>query len=66
MTHCADPLNTPEMRMLREHIRDWRFYDQLRNRVKPGPVFRLQAKGDFLITGFIPLHAFGAWACEVQ
>src|SRR5215510_9194106 len=30
MTHCADPRNTPEMLMLREHIRAWRFYDQLR------------------------------------
>jgi predicted ATPase len=30
MTHCADPRNTPELLMLREHIRGWRFYDQLR------------------------------------
>ena len=30
MTHCADPRHTPEMLMLREHIRGWRFYDQLR------------------------------------
>jgi predicted ATPase len=30
MTHCADPRSTPEMLMLREHIRRWRFYDQLR------------------------------------
>jgi predicted ATPase len=30
MTHHADPRNTPEMLMLREHIRGWRFYDQLR------------------------------------
>jgi predicted ATPase len=30
MTHCADPQNTPEMLMLRESIRGWRFYDQLR------------------------------------
>jgi predicted ATPase len=30
MTHCADPRNTPEMLMLREQIRAWRFYDQLR------------------------------------
>jgi predicted ATPase len=30
MTHCADPRNTPEMLMLRERIRGWRFYDQLR------------------------------------
>lgn len=30
MTHCADPRNTPEMLMLREHIRAWRFYDQMR------------------------------------
>src|SRR5204862_3134991 len=29
MTHCADPRNTPEMLMLREQIREWRFYDQL-------------------------------------
>ena len=30
MTHCADPRNTPEMLNLREHIRAWRFYDQMR------------------------------------
>jgi predicted ATPase len=30
MTHCADPRNTPEMLMLREHIRTWRFYDHFR------------------------------------
>jgi predicted ATPase len=30
MTHCADPRSTPEMLMLREHMRGWRFYDQLR------------------------------------
>jgi predicted ATPase len=30
MTHCADPRNTPEMLMLREQIRGWRFYDQFR------------------------------------
>ena len=30
MTHCADPRNTPEMLMLREQMRAWRFYDQFR------------------------------------
>jgi predicted ATPase len=30
MTHCADPRNTPEMLILREHIHGWRFYDQFR------------------------------------
>ena len=30
MTHHADPRHTPEMLLLREHIRGWRFYDQLR------------------------------------
>src|SRR5436189_1645433 len=30
MTHCADPRHTPEMLMLREQMRGWRFYDQLR------------------------------------
>ena len=30
MTHCADPRNTPEMLMLREAIRGWRFYDHFR------------------------------------
>src|SRR5947208_1935384 len=25
MTHCTDPRNAPEMLMLREHIRGWRF-----------------------------------------
>ena len=33
MTHCADPRSTPEMLMLREQIRGWRFYDQLRTDV---------------------------------
>jgi len=30
MTHCADPRHTPEMLVLREEMRAWRFYDQLR------------------------------------
>jgi predicted ATPase len=30
MTHCADPRNTPEMLMLREEMRAWRFYDHFR------------------------------------
>src|SRR4051812_42958236 len=30
MTHCADPRNTPEMLVLREGIRGWRFYDHFR------------------------------------
>jgi len=30
MTHCADPRNTPELLLLRDGIRGWRFYDQLR------------------------------------
>jgi len=30
MTHCADPRHTPEMLLLREEMRAWRFYDQLR------------------------------------
>ena len=30
MTHCADPRNSPEMLLLREQIRGWRFYDQFR------------------------------------
>lgn len=30
MTHVADPRNTPEMLMLRESIRAWRFYDHFR------------------------------------
>jgi predicted ATPase len=30
MTHCADPRHTPEMLMLREEIRAWRFYDHFR------------------------------------
>jgi predicted ATPase len=30
MTHCADPRHTPEMLMLREEMRAWRFYDQFR------------------------------------
>jgi predicted ATPase len=30
MTHCADPRTSPEMLMLREQMRGWRFYDQFR------------------------------------
>lgn len=30
MTHCADPRNTPELLMLREEMRGWRFYDHFR------------------------------------
>ena len=30
MTHCADPRQTPEMLMLREQMRAWRFYDHFR------------------------------------
>jgi predicted ATPase len=30
MTHCADPRATPEMLMLREEMRAWRFYDHFR------------------------------------
>jgi predicted ATPase len=30
ITHCADPQSTPELLMLRERIRKWRFYDQFR------------------------------------
>jgi predicted ATPase len=30
MTHCADPRGTPEMLMLREEMRGWRFYDHFR------------------------------------
>ncbi|WP_027134445.1 AAA family ATPase [Geminicoccus roseus] len=30
MTHCADPREAPELLLLRERMRAWRFYDQLR------------------------------------
>jgi predicted ATPase len=30
MTHCADPRNTPEVLVLREEMRAWRFYDHFR------------------------------------
>lgn len=33
MTHSADPRNAPEIMMLREHMRGWRFYDQFRTDV---------------------------------
>jgi predicted ATPase len=33
MTHCADPRNTPELLMLREEMRSWRFYDHFRTDV---------------------------------
>ncbi|MBB3949087.1 AAA family ATPase [Aureimonas jatrophae] len=30
ITHCADPLHGAELLLLRERLRDWRFYDALR------------------------------------
>jgi len=30
MTHCADPRSAPELLLLRERMRGWRFYDHLR------------------------------------
>ncbi|MGB8365832.1 MAG: AAA family ATPase [Rhizomicrobium sp.] len=30
LTHCADPRDAPELLLLREHMRAWRFYDQWR------------------------------------
>jgi predicted ATPase len=30
MTHCGDPREAPELLLLRERMRDWRFYDHLR------------------------------------
>ncbi|HWK46356.1 MAG TPA: AAA family ATPase [Stellaceae bacterium] len=30
MTHCTDPHEAPELLLLRERMRDWRFYDHLR------------------------------------
>jgi predicted ATPase len=30
MTHCGDPRDAPELLLLRERMRDWRFYDHLR------------------------------------
>ncbi|MGH1349185.1 MAG: AAA family ATPase [Methyloligellaceae bacterium] len=30
MTHCTDPLKAPEILTIREHMRDWRFYDHFR------------------------------------
>jgi predicted ATPase len=37
MTHCADPRNTPEMLMLREEMRRWRFYDHFRTDAAASP-----------------------------
>jgi predicted ATPase len=31
LTHCADPREAPELLYLRERMRAWRFYDQLRS-----------------------------------
>ena len=31
MTHCSDPREALELLLLRERMRDWRFYDHLRN-----------------------------------
>lgn len=41
MTHCVDPQNAPELLMLREHMRQWRFYDHLRTD-RDAPVRRPQ------------------------
>src|SRR5262249_50045517 len=30
MTHCSDPREAPELLVLRERMRDWRFYDHFR------------------------------------
>lgn len=30
MTHCSDPRDAVELLLLRERMRDWRFYDHLR------------------------------------
>lgn len=30
MTHCTDPKGSPELLLLRERMREWRFYDHLR------------------------------------
>ena len=30
MTHCSDPRDAPELLLLRERMRDWRFYDHFR------------------------------------
>ena len=38
MTHSADPRSAPELLLLRDRMRDWRFYDQLRtDRDAPAP-----------------------------
>lgn len=37
MTHCADPTTAPELLALRERMRDWRFYDQLRTDREAAP-----------------------------
>src|SRR5258707_5261369 len=35
MTHCADPYHAIELLMLRERMRNWRFYDHLRTHLHP-------------------------------
>ena len=30
MTHCSDPRDAPELLLLRDRMRDWRFYDHFR------------------------------------
>lgn len=45
MTHCADPHNTPELLVLRERMRRWRFYDALRtDRDAPARVPRVATR----------------------
>jgi predicted ATPase len=41
MTHCSDPGEAPELLLLRERMRDWRFYDHL-NTDRDAPARRPQ------------------------
>jgi len=41
MTHCSDPRDAPELLLLRDRMRDWRFYDHFRTD-REAPVRRPQ------------------------
>jgi predicted ATPase len=54
MTHCSDPRDAMDLLVLRERMRDWRFYDHLRTD-RDAPARCLQ------IGTYTPIMASGGW-----
>jgi predicted ATPase len=50
MTHCSDPREAPELLLLRERMRDWRFYDHFRTD-RDAPARRPQIGTDTPVLG---------------